>query len=698
MTLDVRGGLKNTAANQSNYVVFEEMLSNAIDSYLIRRSIENDSPPFSVEFNIEIFKTGLLEGEYDLAISCEDNGAGFGDGQVKAFVTKDSTYKDDLQIQGIGKCKGAGRIQFFHHFQTFTVDSVFNDGNGKARRKLTIDGGTREVSEESFKKSFVADENLRTVIGLKNRRIRNLSNESSDVLDDFGCNAVCMHIYKSFLQRLIVLKSLVGDFSILVRETTDGKSDQIEIKAEDLPEPIEKIEVPLLCTHGENQKTGPALEVTRYSFASEKNPGFQHEIALCANSSIVYSLTKKYIKTPSDRKRAIDGKFELILVSGALLEEKVNQQRDGFDIPLECTPNESLDEEFSLEDITDSLEDYVYGIITPKDFDRNQLVRSTQDKFGVTNAMLEEANVKIHFGDTEENIAKRVLKKYQDVIIKDTSSLVEMKEQLLGLDPREEGFRDKVNELSWQYTSALKKMDMANLSQLVVRRKAMIEILRHATNKLLLCQQAEAGKRNENEKIIHNVFFPMGKDNTDTKDHDIWLLNEEYQYFEHIASDKRLSSLKWIDGAELFEQDVDESLQKLFSQNNEAHSAKRPDIAVFSQEGAVIIIEFKAPGVPIQDHINDLVQYARLLAAKSNGKLKRFYGYLIGTTLDHSRMPTGWKRFPSNQGYFQTGIIEDPETGRQYGEIYSELLFYDQFINRAEKRLEVYRDKLGITL
>ena len=306
--------------------------------------------------------------------------------------------------------------------------------------------------------------------------------------------------------------------------------------------------------------------------------------------------------------------------------------------------------------------------------------------------------MKIHFGDTEENIAKRVLKKYQDVIIKDTSSLVEMKEQLLRLDPREEGFRDKVNELSWQYTSALKKMDMANLSQLVVRRKAMIEILRHATNKLLLCQQAEAGKRNENEKIIHNVFFPMGKDNTNTKDHDIWLLNEEYQYFEHIASDKRLSSLKWIDGAELFEQDVDESLQKLFSQNNEAHSAKRPDIAVFSQEGAVIIIEFKAPGVPIQDHINDLVQYARLLAAKSNGKLKRFYGYLIGTTLDHSRMPTGWKRFPSNQGYFQTGIIEDPETGRQYGEIYSELLFYDQFINRAEKRLEVYRDKLGITL
>jgi hypothetical protein len=51
------------------------------------------------------------------------------------------------------------------------------------------------------------------------------------------------------------------------------------------------------------------------------------------------------------------------------------------------------------------------------------------------------------------------------------------------------------------------------------------------------------GKKNENERIIHNIFFPMGKDSTETADHDIWLLNEEYQYFEYIASDKPLTSL-----------------------------------------------------------------------------------------------------------------------------------------------------------
>lgn len=379
-----------------------------------------------------------------------------------------------------------------------------------------------------------------------------------------------------------------------------------------------------------------------------------------------------------------------------LLEETVNQQRDGFDIPAECGESETLDGKFSLDDVINSLEDYVYGIITPKNFDRDELVRATERKFGITQQMLEGTNVKIHYSDTEENIARRVLKKLQEDIVGDTSKLFKVKEELLKLDPRTADFRAKVNELSWKYASTIKKMDMTNLSQLVVRRTAMIEVLRHAVNKLLDCQQAEDGKRNEHERIIHNVFFPTGKDSTDSKDHDIWLLNEEYQYFEHIASDKPLSTLKWLDGQNLFDPDIDKSLEALFAENNEVHAAKRPDIALFNQEGAAIIIEFKAPGVEIQDHINDLVQYARLLAAKSNGHIKKFYGYLIGDKLNHSRMPTGWTRFASTKGYFHTGALEDPETGMRYGELYSELLFYNHFIDRAELRLGIYKDKLKV--
>jgi hypothetical protein len=694
MTLDIRGGLKNTAKNKNEYVPFEEMLSNAIDSYLIRRNIDKNAPAFFVHFNVEIVTAGLLGDQFDLIVSCTDNGAGFDDPQVKAFVTKDTSYKDDLQIPGMGKCKGAGRIQFFHHFHVTSIDSKYQSGSRTLKRRLTIDSSVKEISEASFVTTETTDGDLTTTITLSKKRLDTGESVHPEV---YSSASIERHLYTAFLQRLIVLKGLVGDFSIAITERFGEKQNHADISAVNLPSPSEKINISLHCNHGITPKTAAALAITRYSLPAEDFPGFQHEVALCANAAIVYPLTKYFLKNPAERRRALNEKFELILVEGDVLEAKVNHQRDGFLIPRECEASDDLQGDFSIEDIIESLEDYVYQIFTPADFDRNELVKATQNKFGISLSMLEEVNVKIHYGDTEENIAKRVLKKYQEEIVKDTSNFIDLKQQLLKLDPRSQGFREKINELSWKYTSSIKKIDMSNLSQLVVRRSAMIEVLRLAVDKLLDCQAVEPGKRNENEKIIHNVFFPTGKDSSDAKDHDIWLLNEEYQYFEHIASDKALSTLRWLDGTKIFEVDIDESLQKLFIENNENHSEKRPDIAIFSQEGSAIIIEFKAPNVPIQEHINDLAQYARLLAAKSGGKIKKFYGYLIGTTLDHSRMPTNWTAFPDRQGYFSTGQLVDPETGRPYGELYSELLFYKQFIDRADRRLTVYKNKLKLS-
>lgn len=701
MTLDIRGGLKNTAINNSDYVVFEEMLSNAIDSYLIRRKTETNAPSFLVSFQINIAAANLLADQFDVEISCKDNGAGFGDDQVKAFITKDSTYKDQLQIPGIGKCKGAGRIQFFHHFEHFSLDSTFRSGDELRRRRLAVGPTEREISYDSFDVDAAPKMEVSTTIRVRGLKGHPASAEQRPARaaapEVFAAAAVTAHLYTSFLQRLIVLRGLIGEFSIRITSAYKNEEDSDEIKGQDLPTPEETRSLPLLCTHGQQQPPPRELNVTRYSFPAAQFARFTHEVALCANSAVVLDLTRKYLKSSSDRATPIEGKFQLILVESSLLEETVNQQRDGFDIPAECGDSKTLSSEYSLEDIVASLDDYVYEIITPKNFDKLALVKSTEEKFGITRHMLDEANIKVHYGDTEENIARRVLKKFQDDIVADTSKLFSVKQELLKLDPRTEDFRERVNGLAWKYTSTVKKMDMTNLSQVVVRRSAMIEVLRYAVSKLLDCQQAD-GTRNDHERIIHNVFFPMNADSTDTQDHDIWLLNEEYQYFEYIASDKKLSSLVLPGGQKLFEPDVDESLEKLFAENNREHGAKRPDIAIFNEEGSAIIIEFKAPDVEIQDHINDLAQYARLLAAKSEGRIKRFYGYLIGNKLNHSRMPIGWTMFANKNGYYQTGPLQDPETGRRYGELYSELLMYDQFISRAELRLGVYKRKLNVNL
>lgn len=696
MTLDIKGGLKNTSVSHKRYVVFEELLSNAIDSYLIRRSSDPQAPPLRIEIGVEFVNGSLFAGgDEQIVVWCKDNGAGFGDEQVKAFVTKDTTYKDYLQIAGIGKCKGAGRIQFFHYFSQLAIDSVFDAGGRRWRRTLRAHAGTREIAESDFvTQADPAD--IGTCVTLRGMTIRTFAGlfDPFTLRADFSSRTLHDVLNTSFLQRFIVLKQIIGDFTVTIADIAGDRRSEASITSEHLPTAVDVMPIRLSCGH-RSDIDACALKLTRYSLDQASSPSLEHEVALCANSAIAISLTKHFLKSPADRRRPIDGKIELLLIEGDVLDQKVNVQRDGFNLPRECSHARDFDETFSMQDIIESLEDTVYAILTPPDFDREALIGSTEEKFGISRAMLDKANIKIHYGDTEENIARRTLRRLQDEIVQDTSALIDMKQELLKLDPRSSDFRNVLADLSWRYTGSLKTMDMANLSQLVVRRSAMLDVLERATQLMLDCQQDAPGKRRDHEKIIHNIFFPTGKDSNDTVDHDIWILSEEYQYYDHIASDKALSSISW-EGGKLFDADIDESLEKLFRHNNEVHRLKRPDIAIFSKEGAAIIIEFKAPGVELQEHVNDLAQYARLLAAKSGGRIKRFYGYLVGDSMDESRMAPGWTKFPVSDGYFLSARLDDPKTGLQYGELYAEMLFYQHFVTRARNRLEVYKRRLNV--
>jgi hypothetical protein len=111
MTLDIRGSIKNTKLSSNPFVVVEELISNSIDSFLIRRHSDTSVTDMTVAIEVVFQQSDLLGDLETIAISCQDNGCGLGDAQLKAFLTKDTSYKDDLPISGIGQCKGAGRIQ-----------------------------------------------------------------------------------------------------------------------------------------------------------------------------------------------------------------------------------------------------------------------------------------------------------------------------------------------------------------------------------------------------------------------------------------------------------------------------------------------------------------------------------------------------------------------------------------------------------
>src|SRR4051812_39521266 len=74
MTLDIRGSLKNTKLSSNRYVVFEELISNAIDSYLIRKHDDPSAPSLRIGVEVEFSAANLLEDQEAMAISCTDNG------------------------------------------------------------------------------------------------------------------------------------------------------------------------------------------------------------------------------------------------------------------------------------------------------------------------------------------------------------------------------------------------------------------------------------------------------------------------------------------------------------------------------------------------------------------------------------------------------------------------------------------------
>lgn len=708
MTLDIRGSIKNTKLSSNPYVVFEELISNAIDSYLIRKHEEPTAPSLRVHVNVA-FKPADLLGEQDvMTISCVDNGCGLGEAPLKAFLTKDTSYKDDLTISGIGKCKGAGRIQFFHYFAGMTIDSTFRRAGEVARRQMTYAEPQKQIEFDDFAESPGDPADIGATIKLwdfkDSVRVRFAPNALLSTL--FSAPVLKKQMLLAFLQRLVGLSTQLGEFEIVFSTSHWELPDQTEIlRGTDLPvvtaEPTVQVEERDPIT-GVGLGTFQTFKLSHYQLDAASFNLPRNAIAFCAKSSPVRDITGRYLRTRTEQNNPVGGYHHIVLIESDFLDQHVNEQRDNFDdIPDELEPGGLFPtERVSYETIHAAIDPVIEAMVVPADWKKEEVIKNLADQYGVTEAMLADTSTRVVYGEPAHKIVERVLKKYQEKVIDETAEIYRLKEEIVNAEPDSADFRTKISELSWKYTASLKNFDMANLSQLVVRRACVVEVLELACAQALGVQTdgAANGARRKDERIIHSIFFPMRKDSTEVSDHDIWLLSEEYHYYDYIASDMPLANIVWNDDQKVFESDIDEKFQELLARRAEDNGGKRPDIALFSKEGSAIIVEFKAPGVSMDDHVGDLTEYAHLLAAKSGGKLNRFYCYLIGDTLNELRLGASWTPFATGKGWFQSGDLRDPGTRERLGETYSEILHFEDVVKRARKRIGVYQDKLKLVI
>ena len=238
MTLDIRGSIKNTKLSSNPYVVFEELISNAIDSYLIRKHDDAAAPSLRVRVEVDFQQADLLGDRDVMTVSCTDNGCGLGEPQLKAFLTKDTSYKDDLTISGIGKCKGAGRIQFFHYFGGMTIESTFRRDGQVVRRQMSYVEPQKQIEADDFAESPGDAAAIGTTLRLRNfkdsARVRFAPNAILSTL--FSASVLKKQMLLAFLQRLVGLAARLGEFEIVFSTTHWEQLGQTEVlRPVDLP-------------------------------------------------------------------------------------------------------------------------------------------------------------------------------------------------------------------------------------------------------------------------------------------------------------------------------------------------------------------------------------------------------------------------------------------------------------------------------
>lgn len=416
MTLDIRGSLKNTRKSKNPYVVIDELIANSIDAFLIRQDFEGGKHSLRIDFSVRAFPCDLIGDEYDLEIQCTDNGCGLGPSQLQAFLTKDTSYKDDLRIPGIGNCKGAGRVQFFHHFTTFSLNSIYEENEGRRGTYLAPQANRKKIEESDFVITSPASGEVGTTVKLSGvlPKIREAIFTVAQVHELLRADVLKQYILFSLLQRFVSLKDVLGDFQIKLHCDLAGKVSEATLQPSDIPKhtSISSLDI----AHVENDRTISAkLTVTHYKLDEQNFNLPRNVVGLCAKSAIVDNITGRYLRTKAFENNPIDGFFHIILVEGDILDDGANEQRDGFDKIRQDNGTPSLFDgaQITFEDIFDVLDKKIQDLLTPPDWSRDKIVEKLGRDFGLSDDMLSHSNTRVTFGDTPVTVAKRALKTFK---------------------------------------------------------------------------------------------------------------------------------------------------------------------------------------------------------------------------------------------------------------------------------------------
>ena len=181
----------------------------------------------------------------------------------------------------------------------------------------------------------------------------------------------------NFLQRFVSLQESLGSFSISFETKYKGQTEEEFLTPDSLPQitKSEKVKIFYKDENGNKIEKSELFSVSQYKLAKTEFNLPRNLVALCAKSSVVKPITKKYLKTKTLENNDLGGFYHVILVEGEYLDERVNELRDDFDIPKNSQSRDLfLKNLISFENIYNSVDDIISDMLAPPDWDRKKIV------------------------------------------------------------------------------------------------------------------------------------------------------------------------------------------------------------------------------------------------------------------------------------------------------------------------------------
>jgi hypothetical protein len=667
MQVDIVGRIRNLQLPVTQPLIpLFECLVNSIEAIEDRGNKDGRIDVYFDRDSSQVSAPGFEDGALALIrnITVVDNGAGFNDGNARAFFLSDSTKKANRGNKGIG------RFTWLKVFERADIESTYELDGSWCQREfsfvLTTEGVERDLVNDARTKEPRTKVEL---IGLRSEYEKHFPKSLETI-----AHKVIDHLLIHFIG---------GACPSITFHDADGESLNLNhIFAKEAQERAQ--DVKFLVKGQEFRAT-----VLRYQSSAAKH----HTISYCANQREVLEWkANKLLPDLSGRLTDANGQQFVFrtYVSGPYLDAKVSSERtnimflqeENLEFPKEMT-REELDIEV-IKALRQVAEPYITALREEK--------RGTIEAFIQHDAPQYRFQLQDQYRERLERIPPNLSKDQLDIELYKTQKDIELEHRQRATNIKSLPLESAMGSPEYvalyeQYLDEENELGKAALAKYVVHRRTILEMLENA----LKIQDSGSYAR---EDLVHSLIYPMRaiSDEVEFSRQNLWVVDERLAYHSHLASDLPVSRLKAVN----------------------ATGGDEPDLIVFNTPRAfaetkspyqsVVIVEFKRPErneYPSSEE-NPVEQVLRYVRKIKDGQAKDkdqrtinvgqvpFYAYILCSLTPRIRSIADNHDFvktPDNEGYFKY---------HQMLGCYIEIVSYDKILNDAKKRNRAFFERLQL--